>query len=72
MVKVIHGNLQIYIVYTTLVYWSVTAQAAANLSTPVITLILSCVFLKEFALRSELLFLSLTLGSAILVVLGAP
>ena len=64
--------MQNYIVYTALVYWSVTAQAAARLSAPVITVILSYFFLKEFASRSELLFLFLTLGSAILVVLGAP
>lgn len=70
--KVLHGNFQQYVLYTSVMYWPLTTTAAARLASPFLTLLLACIFLREFATKGQLLYISLVMGSAMLIVCNTP
>ena len=50
-VKVAHGNMQATLLYTAIMYWPLSTTAAARLVAPLFVIILSCIFLREFATK---------------------
>ena len=53
-------------------FWPLTALAAARLAAPFIVIVLSCIFLREYATRTQLFFLFSTLSGAVLIVAAQP
>ena len=70
--KVILGNFTTFFIFTSVMYWPMTVAASARLIGPMITVVLSSIFLREFATKLQLLFLALTLGGAIMVIQSSP
>ena len=53
-------------------YWPITTCATARLACPFFTLILACIFLREFSTRTQYIYLGLTLSGAAVVILNTP
>lgn len=53
-------------------FWPLSTTAAARLATPFLTCILACIFLREFATKGQLSYITLVLLSAMLIVLNTP
>ena len=53
-------------------YWPITTCAAARLSTPLFTILLSWVFLKEYATPMQLFLLGLSMYGAVLIITNSP
>ena len=70
--KVVHGVLLTFFIYTSVMYWPLTVTAAARLTTPFVVLVLSGIFLREYATTTTLLLLVLTLSGASMIVFGSP
>lgn len=71
-VKVVHSIILQFFLYTSVMYWPLTVTASARLAAPVLTIMLACVFLREFATKLELLYLAITLSGAIMIVIYSP
>ena len=72
IVKVIHGFFVNYFMNVSVMYWPLTVTSSARLAAPLMTVILACICLREFATPLQLVFLALTSGGAIMIVLSSP
>ena len=70
--KVIHGNIQQFMIYSGVLYWPLTTLAAARLSAPFFVLILAYICLRELATRAQLIYLAFTLTGAAAMILNSP
>ena len=69
--KVIHGNAGQLILYSAVMYWPLSTQAAASLASPFLVVILAYLILREVATVQTVFFLSLTLAGACMIVFNA-
>ena len=51
VVKVIHSFFVTFFIYTSVMYWPLTVTASARLAAPLMTIVLACIFLREFATK---------------------
>ena len=72
MAKVIHGNVQATLLYTSIMYWPLTTTAAARLFAPLMVIILSYFFLRESTNLRTVGFLAITLAGACLIIFNTP
>ena len=49
--KIAHGTMQATLLYTAVMYWPLSTTAAASLVSPFFVIILSIIFLREFATK---------------------
>ena len=70
--KVVHGVLITFFLYTSVMFWPLTITAAARLTAPFVVLVLSSIFLREYASKTTLLLLVLTLSGASMIVFSSP
>ena len=67
----IHGNIGQLVLYSAVMYWPLSTQAAASLASPFLVVILAWLFLRELATLQTVFFLSLTLTGACMIVFNS-
>ena len=72
ILKVTHGNIMCFAVYSAILWWPLTTVASSLLVQPFMVMLLSGIFLKEYSTYQQIGFLVMTLIGAMIMILYTP